>query len=366
MIDMFKKEEKETEGAGAEKAADKNGEADDKETAAVKTNDYKSRMEKEITIHTMPEKSIPNFGNANKARKTGMVIIGGGVLFVIIASVLLNYYLFIAADKKASTAILEEEIAATEVKPGKENVPVVEQPEANKAEEESREAKLPSDLEAETATSTAEFSETESAEDLPIEPEAEATSTPIETAANNDTDGDGLSDNEEILLGSDIDKPDTDGDGYDDLAEVLNLYNPTGGGRLIDNLNIDEYENGTFNYSLFYPADWTRNNIGGDDSVMFRSPDNNFVQVVAQANMGGQSIADWYKAQFGDETVAAERKISIDGWEGIKSEDGLFFYLTGAAGNYIFVISYIPGPDNLLSYKNIFAMMVKSLEIGGQ
>ncbi len=43
-----------------------------------------------------------------------------------------------------------------------------------------------------------------------------------------DTDNDGLSDREEIALGTDPDNPDTDGDGYLDGAEIKEGYNPLG------------------------------------------------------------------------------------------------------------------------------------------
>ena len=50
---------------------------------------------------------------------------------------------------------------------------------------------------------------------------------------NSDTDGDGLTDEEEIIIwGTDPNNPDTDGDGYLDGEEVENGYNPNGEGKL--------------------------------------------------------------------------------------------------------------------------------------
>lgn len=50
-----------------------------------------------------------------------------------------------------------------------------------------------------------------------------------------DTDGDGLSDYEEVkIYQTDPLKTDTDGDGYKDGEEVKNGYNPKGGGKLLD------------------------------------------------------------------------------------------------------------------------------------
>lgn len=50
-----------------------------------------------------------------------------------------------------------------------------------------------------------------------------------------DTDGDGLSDSEELIYGTDPVNPDTDSDGYLDGAEVENGYNPEGFGKLEKN-----------------------------------------------------------------------------------------------------------------------------------
>jgi len=47
-----------------------------------------------------------------------------------------------------------------------------------------------------------------------------------------DSDGDGLSDAEEVIYGTEIFNPDTDGDGYSDGDEVKNGFNPNGPGQL--------------------------------------------------------------------------------------------------------------------------------------
>lgn len=202
-----------------------------------------------------------------------------------------------------------------------------------------------------------------------LEEEALATTTATTTIdqkieTEEDSDQDGLTDKEEILLGSDSYSADSDQDGYDDLAEIISLYNPTGAGKITENVNIEEYTNNTFNYNIFYPVSWTKSVVGGDDSIMFRSDDGHFIQIIVQPNADQQSIADWYSQQFGDEAISPESIIAADSWQGIRNEEGLIIYLTDNDKENIFVLSYITGPDEFLSYKNIFEMAVKSLVIG--
>ena len=69
---------------------------------------------------------------------------------------------------------------------------------------------------------------------------AEVTDTPppLIQATPIDTDGDGLSDDEERALGTDPLKADTDGDGYSDATEVRGGYNPLGTGKIRESGNL--------------------------------------------------------------------------------------------------------------------------------
>jgi len=55
-----------------------------------------------------------------------------------------------------------------------------------------------------------------------------------------DSDGDGLTDGEEIFYGTDPNNPDTDGDGFLDGEEVKGGYNPMGEGKLSGEFNTPE------------------------------------------------------------------------------------------------------------------------------
>ena len=145
----------------------------------------------------------------------------------------------------------------------------------------------------------------------------------------------------------------------------MNLFNPTGSGELINNINISKYFNNTFNYNLLYPKSWTRSAIGGDDSIMFKSADNQFIQVIVQPNADKESINSWYKKQFSVTIIDSSRLVTpnTEDWQGVKSEDGLTIYLTDLGANYIYTLTYNPGASSVLNYENIFEMMIDSFLI---
>jgi len=189
---------------------------------------------------------------------------------------------------------------------------------------------------------------------------------PAETITNGaDQDGDGLTDKEEALLGTDLSKADSDGDNYNDLAETQSLYNPAGQGKMETSSAIKKYENSTYKYGILYPANWTLSNVGGDDSIVVQSNDNHFIQIIAQPNRKNQSIEDWYKEQFSVESVNDALKTEVNGLSGIKNDNGLIIYITDKNNGTIYTITYNLGENNVIEYKNIFEMIIKSFTISG-
>jgi hypothetical protein len=301
-----------------------------------------------IAIHVMAARFRNQSVKQDSAKTTGMIIIIGGAVFLLIASAALYYFLF----KKPSVTINEE-------------LPIVT--ESNQLDQKNQDiAELnQTTLNPDTATGTASTT-------LPFDSEiatttvATTTTETISTAEGlslsigMDSDNDGLTDVEEIILNTSTTTADTDGDGYTDGSELINLYNPAGKGKITENTAVASYENKTFAYNLLYLSTWQTSINGGDDSLMFRSADNQFVQIIVQPNVNKITLEEWYMEQLGVLTVNEADRVSGLNWQGVKSPDGLNIYLMDRKQNYIFSLTYNPGGGNILEYTNIFQMMVKS------
>ncbi len=192
--------------------------------------------------------------------------------------------------------------------------------------------------------------------------EPEATSTPSTTIdmsddllLDTDTDQDGLTDKEEVLLGTKSDQADSDSDGYADLAEIRSGYDPLGKDKINANKNLVLVKHGK--WSVLAPAIWD-NQLGKDDSAIFRASDNQFVQLLSLSKKSGQELAEWYQEIFTDQTadvmVSNGRQIAV-------SPDGLTFYVTQSKLDYIISLTYNPEETKLLSYSNILRLMADSL-----
>ncbi|MDP2736199.1 MAG: hypothetical protein Q8O59_00220 [bacterium] len=341
MFDFFKKKKPEQPETIKEKAS----EPALKET--VKADN--------IAIHVMPGRFRNQPVKQDSAKTMGLLIIIGGAVVLIAASGALYYFLF----RKPEVVITEEPSLVTENQPVE---PSQTDTEVNQTDEildtliatSTVETTLPSSDEIATTTVA-----TTTPEIAPVEP----VETDFNLRIGADGDNDGLTDIEEILLSTDVNLPDTDGDGYPDGSEVINLYNPAGEGKLTANSNISIYENKTFVYDLFYPSTWQTTINGGDDSLMFKSGDNQFVQIIVQPNVNKQTLEAWYMEQLGVLTISEAYRVSGSSWQGIKSPDGLNIYLMDNKQSYIFSLTYNPGGGNVLEYTNIFQMMVKSFTL---
>ncbi len=191
--------------------------------------------------------------------------------------------------------------------------------------------------------------------------EAEPASGSTTVAA--DDDGDGLSNDEEVLLATNPALADSDTDTYKDMAEVEGGYNPAGTGKLSDNKNLATYLNTTFNLSMLYPAAWQKTVATTDDSIVFTAEDGQFVQILIQPNSDREDIATWYKKTFNVEIIPPSQLITSAGWDGVLTTDGNIAYLTNKDKSYIFIAAYNLSATPVVKYKNVFNLMLRSLTL---
>lgn len=182
-----------------------------------------------------------------------------------------------------------------------------------------------------------------------------------------DTDRDGLTDEEEVLYATGLNRPDSDADGYLDGEELENLYNPLGEGLLKDSGLVNVYKNSPFGYNLFYPSSWLSRSI--DDTgreVIFNSGAGEFIQVIVEENQLKLSPLEWYLNQ--SPGISREQIESIDAgdFRGIRSPDTLTLYLVpkrATENNLIYIITYNIGTKTEMNFKATFEMMIKSFSL---
>ncbi|OGF27813.1 hypothetical protein A2331_06935 [Candidatus Falkowbacteria bacterium RIFOXYB2_FULL_34_18] len=327
--------------------------------------------EEDIVIHTMPKIFSSVFGvnkSGEKAKSVGLFVLIGGIFLLI--CVLGFFYYFLTKGEKITineqglleitknvqpaTTGKDQELTPKEISSASQVIPEKNQQEVSKILEEK-------------ATSTLEIleSNTENPQITTSTPPQKATST-IPKTQNRivvDTDQDGLSDIEEVILGSNANLKDSDGDGYADLTETLGLYNPAGEGNILVNSSIEKYTNSKYKYSLYYSSFWPIETMGGEESIMFKLNNNQFINIIIEPNEDQLNINEWYQKQFNNILIKPEQVVSKKGWTGIKSDDGLIVYLMHPMSNNIFVLSYNLGLEATENYKNIFKMMIESLRL---
>jgi len=328
--------------------------------------EIEDRVHKDLIVKSMPsQKKMSGAGRVKKSKEepsfhyeeksstsknnhksVGLVIITLGIL--VVAVVIYFSYQYIIKPEANTTPQTEQTPPTTQTAP-----PVIE-------DEPVDEVSEPVDITPDTDTTPiVDLEEIDAPEEEEEAPDTEATPPPLPE----DSDFDGLNNDEELILGTNPKSVDSDGDSYGDLSEIRNGYNPTGDGKLVENEKLSTYGNDTIGYSLVYPNAWNIESLNNDYTLVFSTPDDSLVQISAQENIEGQSIMTWYELAFPDETITYDKLKSNDGWEGLTGPNGLNFYLTDVNKTNIYVISFIPALGDRLTYPNIFEMMIDTLLI---
>jgi hypothetical protein len=344
-----------------------------KKKGKVEENAVVSKVDKDLIVHNMPKggsvNSLATNNNSgqslgdgndkfNNFKIVGALIIGLGIILVGVLIYL--SYVFIIKPQSKSDVLIEEQIDEENKVEEIKNGEIKE--EDILATSTSSEAKSPDKIDIEDdnksniATSSDKF--IEDGDDQNQNNEEIIDFLPVL-----DSDGDGLSNDEEEALGTNPNEADSDGDGYSDLAEIQNAYDPTGPGRLDESSFLIRYNSPVADYSFLYPASWSLDTSNNDYTVLISAPDNSFIQVSVQPNIKMQNISAWYEDTVSKETLTYEQIERGTGWEGVLGEDDFYFYLTNEKRTYIYVISYIPVISKRLVYSNIFQLAIDSFEI---
>lgn len=196
------------------------------------------------------------------------------------------------------------------------------------------------------------------------------TNTATNTAANTNTnqsihaspdaDADGLTDQEELLYGTNANNADTDADTYRDGQEVQAQYNPNGKNTLTDSGLVRSYENATYRYTLLYPPSWSVGALNNDKLALFTAVTGEFVQVAIQENTAHLSAREWYLSLNPSVQQSTLKDIAVGSLTGVVGPDGLNVYL--ADKDFIYQLTYNIGIRTEANYVTTFTMMYTSFK----
>ncbi|MEK7139590.1 MAG: hypothetical protein AAB817_02720, partial [Patescibacteria group bacterium] len=186
----------------------------------------------------------------------------------------------------------------------------------------------------------------------------------LQLPVGRDADRDGLTDVEEILYGSDRNKPDTDLDGYLDGEEIKAGYSATGiNQKLTAGGLVKLYSNTASGYQILYPALWRLDTPGSTETVSFISPTTtDFIELIFYGPVT-TSLDRWYQEVIAPKTGSAPAPTAetLKTWRLLRSGDQLTVYLKSAKTNTVYALTYNPGTEKELHFSATFALMINSL-----
>jgi hypothetical protein len=183
------------------------------------------------------------------------------------------------------------------------------------------------------------------------------------TSPGIDTDSDGLTDLEEILIyETNANLPDTDKDGFLDGNEVNHRYHPNGLAplTLLDSGVVDVYQWSDLDqeqvYAIYYPAMWKYEASERDGLPV----------IIFKATTGERIEAVLYQYDFESIQVDGSgeewfSKTSKNGYQMLVSTTQLKAYI--AIGQEVYYFRYDPGIKGTIDYLQTFQMMLNSLEV---
>lgn len=188
-----------------------------------------------------------------------------------------------------------------------------------------------------------------------------------------DTDHDGLTDIEEQAYTTDVNNADTDGDGFVDgkqtkadgtiAGELYQGYNPKGTGTLEASSIVKRVTNSTKTFSVLVPTSWTTSSDSTGGLLITPSLQNGeFFQIRTADNPTQLAPKVWYQQNNPSADVTGLKSVTVNGLEGVVSEDGSTVYLFKA--DKIYSLQYGTGSLTAVNYWTTFEMIQHSFKLG--
>lgn len=171
-----------------------------------------------------------------------------------------------------------------------------------------------------------------------------------------DSDADGLTNSEEMLLGTNPEVKDTNGNGYEDGAEVRNGYDPlVRGVKLVTSGSLKKEAIG--NLELLMPSVWTRKaSAGGVNLIQTGTPATFSISMEPFASP--MALPDWLIAKYpGSATQDYVAQKTAANADVVYSKDGLTAWLL--MGNTVYILRYAPNGASALDFRALFSVLVQ-------
>lgn len=291
------------------------------------------------SIKQAPAKPTPLSG-IDSHYKIGILIIAGGI--ILIGGLIYAAYVFMIKPAAKQPVAPEVQI----------EVPVVETPIVT-------EPIVPVVAPVVTPEIVATTTETVSTS-TELLPEEKNTSFVPSVVSTIDSDFDGLTDDEEKLIGTNPNLADTDNDSFLDIAELKSGYNPlVVGEKINENSLFARYQIDT-KASILYLNAWEMTRSEANSTIVFTDEDKAFIQITFQDNDEKLSPYSWYDKQFSG--LMPGESIMGESWTGFYSQDNSAAYIFSNDLSKIYTVTYSPLIENDLNFP-FFRLMVKTMII---
>lgn len=320
-------------------------------------DESEQEIKDDFIVHNMPEANrfsgqtftnvsskqapiIASVGKIDSHYKIGILIISGGV--ILIGALIYAAYVFMIkpAVKTPVAPVVKTEAPVEETPAAVEQVVPVVTPV----------------VEPVATTTTSEIVATST----DLLPEEKNTNFIPSVVSVVDSDFDGLTDDEEKLIGTNLSLADTDNDSYSDIAELKSGYNPLLAGKKMDESSMFSRYQIDSRTNILYLNAWEVTRSDANNTIVFTDEDKAFIQVTFQNNDEKLPPLAWYEKQFSG--LMPGESISGDSWSGFYSQDNSAAYIFSNDLLKIYTIAYSPLVENDLNFP-FFRLMAKTITI---